>query len=300
MSEGQIKLPDILYSKAQPALILFSFVLANYLAGCASGPLPSRGEKAISATSIALAQNPTEAAEELQELPSVLTDRAVRLSFRNIVSTQGPMGTVNYNFGSGIVWLETDSQAVILTVAHILPEEFSGTTLDVSQPQKRQLNQFSLSRNYTSDNYALYTIEGNPLALIVVSKTNYPDPVLNNITSHGARPPAIASADDLVDNTLLSLSFPMASDTGDGWFRADLYSGGKNTSIIDGDNVIVMIGLVSGASSGGPVTTGNGAFVGLIESGDKKGFVAGIIPVAGQYFNTYLAPLLTQAGISYP
>lgn len=300
MSEGQTNLPDILPPKVRSAVVFLAFVGANYLASCAPGPLPSGGERAISETSIALAQNPTEAAETLQKLPSVLTDRAVQLSFMNVVSTEGPMSTADYNFGSGIVYLETDNQVVIITVSHILPQDILATTLYLSQPQKKQLNQFSLSREYPSEDFTVYAMDKNPLAIIVVNKSFKPDPVLNNITRHGTHPPAIASEDDLVGQTLFSLSFPVASDKGIGWLSSELYSGGKATSEIYGEEVLLVIGLTANASSGGPVTTGNGALVGLIESGDRRGSVAGIIPVAGQYFNTYLAPLLTQAGISYP
>lgn len=269
-------------------------VCANFAAGCL--PLGQTPDQSIQATTSALAVNPAEAVRTLEALPPVLVDRAVGMIFE----TGNPATRlVNADAGSGIVWVETEKELVILTAEHVFPEnQFDDVT--VSQPQKRTLGQGLKTRTIGADRVQLITQKNNPLGLVVIQKTRMLDDYMNYLTSsgHGDSPP-LESNLNWGDETFETLGFPGTVVTTNPWFATDCYSGNDKTVIDDdGNTVFELVCNASPGSSGEPLITGTGKLAGILQSSSKSGIVQAI-PVAGGFFNRYLAPLLQQAGLNF-
>ncbi len=273
-----------------PVLI---FVSANFAAGCL--PLGQTPDQSIQATTSALAVNPAEAVRTLEALPPILLDRAVGMIFE---TSDPATRTVNANAGSGIVWLETKDKLVILTAGHVFPEnQFDDVT--VSQPQKKALGGFLKTRTIEADRVQLFTQDGNPLGLAVIQKTIMPDPEMNNLTKSNGNPPPLDIGFDWGEQTVTTLGFPAAVDSANPWFATTCFSG-SDTPVNDdeGNPVFALACNAVPGASGEPLITGNGKLAGLLQSGSRSGIVQAV-PVVGEFFNRYLAPLLQQAGLNF-
>lgn len=287
-SSAHLKHPRGWQKFCVPVLIAVSASLA---AGCL--PLTRTPDRSIQATTSALAANPAEAVRTLEALPPVLVDRAVGISFET-----GDPATrlVTASSGSGIVWLETRDRLVIVTAGHVLPGQYDNVT--VSQPQKRALGQGLLkTRTIEAARVRLITQKDGPLGLVVIEKRVMPDPEMNNLTGSNGNSPPLAGSLDWQNEALTTLGFPEAVVTASPWYATDC-TGGSNIPVIDadGNSVFELTCNASPGASGEPLVTDAGRLAGFLQRSSKSGMIQAI-PVAGEFFQRFLAPLLQQAGL---
>lgn len=286
-SSAHLKHPRGWQKFCVPVLIAVSASLA---AGCL--PLTQTPDRSIQATTSALAANPAEAVRTLEALPPVLVDRAVEITF----ATGDPGSSlVTTSSGSGIVWIETKGELVIVTAEHVFPGQYNSVT--VSQPQKRTLGQgFLKTRTIGADRVKLITQEG-PLGLIVIEKTVMPDPEMNNLTGSNGNSPPLAGSLDWKNEALNTLGFPETVVTASPWYATDCF-GGSNIPVIDDDGnpVFELACNASPGASGEPLVTDAGRLAGFLQRSSKSGMIQAI-PVVGEFFMRFLLPLLQQAGL---
>ena len=185
----------------------------------------------------------------------------------------------------------------MVTVNHIFPKK-PFHELFASQPQKDTSGPFYKLLTATSDQVQFISMEGNPLGIVIFTKKNPSLRPSDSLSTKSMYPPLLAGDLDWKSASFPMLGFPGNADDNVQWFADNCYSG-MGTPVVDDDGytVFTLSCDSSNGGSGSPLMTQDGQLAGFLQSGNDFGLVQAV-PVAGEFFGQYLAPLLEQAGLN--